>query len=188
MRMLCVAASAVGLIVGAACSDGAESRTTSASSTSVGVDAGQSSTTVTTAAPTTTAPPPAPLSREDAAARYLAIVEPYNVALEALEQGVNGGQPVETLRAQAAAVAAANETHMQQLQATLWPADVQPAVDALVAASQQAQAFWLQAAEAPTHEALIAAVVSAGEHDGGTPASTIRNALGLGEYDEDAYS
>lgn len=132
--------------------------------------------------------PPPPLSTEAAAERYLAIVEPYNVALEALEQGVNGGQAVETLQAQAAGVAAANDAHRLELEATVWPAEVQPAVDELVAASVQAQTYWAEASQAPTRDALIAAVLAAGEHDGGEAAGTIRGLLGLGDYDEEDYS
>jgi hypothetical protein len=180
MRALCVATCLVGLMVGAACTadggsseaEGATSATTAASSTTL-------------PPPTTTTTAPVPLTTEQAAARYLAIVEPYNIALEALELGINDGQAVDALRVQAAAVATANDTHVRELQTTSWPTAVQPSVDALVAASQQAQAYWLQGAEAPTRDALIAAVLSAGEHDGGEAATTIRNLLGLGEYDED---
>jgi hypothetical protein len=128
------------------------------------------------------------LSKEQAAERYLAIVEPYNVALEALEQAVNGPQSVDALRTQAASVAAANDTHVQELKAAAWPADVQPAVDEPVAESEQAQTYWLQASEAPTREAAIAAAVSAGEHDGGAAAQAIRSLLGLGDYDEVDYT
>lgn len=180
MRSLWIVACAAGLVIGAACSEGAGSRAVD--------NATSSTTTVTVApAPSTTSPPPAPLSHEQAAERYLAIVEPYNVALEALEQAVNGGQPVEALQTQAAAVVAANDTHMQELGATAWPADVQPAVDELVAESEQAQTYWLEASQAQTREALIAAAVSAGEHDGGAAVDVIRSLLGLGEYNEDDY-
>ena len=180
MRSLWIVACVAGLAIGTACSESAGSRAvdTSASSTTLTVER----------APSTTSAPPAPLPNEQAAERYLAIVEPYDVALEALEQAVNGGQPVEALQTQAAAVVAANDTHMQELGATAWPADVQPAVDELVAESEQAQTYWLQASQAQTRDALIAAAVSAGEHDGGVAADAIRSVLGLGEYNEDDYS
>jgi hypothetical protein len=138
--------------------------------------------------PSTTSPPPAPLSKGEAAERYLAIVEPYNLALEGLEQAINDGQPPAALRVQAEATAAANEAHMLELQTTAWPTDVQPAVGELLAESAQAQTFWLQAAEAQTRDAVIQAAVSAGEHDGSGAASTIRSLLGLDDYDEDDYS
>ncbi len=176
----CVAA----LAIVAACSEGGGSTATGGAGTSP--SDGPSTTTTVAPAPTTTSPPP--LSAAAAAERYLAIVEPYNVALEALEQAANSGQPVATLQTHAGAVAAANATHVEELRATVWPADVQPAVDELVAESEQAQTFWVQASQAETREALVAAVLSAGEHDGGDAAETIRSLLGLGEYDEDDYS
>ncbi|HET6952378.1 MAG TPA: hypothetical protein VFI47_18505 [Acidimicrobiales bacterium] len=185
MRSFWIVACAAGLIVGAACSAGAGSR----ADTSTSSDASKPSTTLTVQPPpATTAPPPAPLSTEQAAERYLAVVEPYNLALEAFEQAINGGQPVESLQTAAAAVASANETQVQELQATAWPADVQPAVDELVTESGQAQIYWLQASQAPTRDALIAAAVSASEHDGGAAAGTIRTLLGLDDYAEDDYS
>ena len=183
MRAICLATCVVGLVIGTGCSGGGGSGDAAGEPSST---APTSSTTV--AAPTTAGTAPVPLSHEDAAARYLAVVEPYNVAWEALELGINGGQPVETLQTQAAAVATANDTHVQELQATVWPADVQPSVDALVAASQQAQTYWLQAAAAPTRDGVITAVLAAAEHDGGAAAPTIRSLLGLDEYDESDYS
>ena len=95
---------------------------------------------------------------------------------------------MERLRSATGKPLLANDTHMQELQATAWPADVQPAVDELVAESEQAQTYWLQASQAQTRDALIAAAVSAGEHDGGVAADAIRSVLGLGEYNEDDYS
>jgi hypothetical protein len=180
-KVTCVAA----LLIAAACSDGKGS--VAADNASPETTA-PSSTTTLPPAPSTTSPPPAPLSAPEAAERYLAIVEPYNVALEALEQAANSGQPVETLRAQAAAVAAANATHIEQLRTTMWPTNVQPAVDQLVSEAELAQNFWVQASQAQTRETLIAAVVSAGEHDGAAAAGTVRSLLGLGDYNEDDYS
>lgn len=180
MRARWTTACLAGLALGAACSGSAD---TAASSGGSG-----SSTAPSAQAPVTTTTTPPPLSHEQAAERYLAIVEPYNIALEALEQAVNGGQEVGALQAQAAAVAAANATQIAELQAAAWPADVQPAVDDLVAASDTAQAYWLQASQAQTRDAVIAAAVSAGDHDGGTAVDTIRSLLGLGGYDEDDYS
>ena len=180
MRARWTTACLAGLALGAACSGSAGTAGSSGGSGSSTVPPAQ--------APVTTTTTPPPLSHEQAAERYLAIVEPYNIALEALELAVNGGQEVGALQAQAAAVATANATHIAELQATVWPADVQPAVDELVAASETAQTYWLQASQAQTRDAVIAAAVSAGEHDGGTAADTIRSLLGLGAYDEDDYS
>jgi hypothetical protein len=39
-----------------------------------------------------------PLTIKQAARRYLGIVRPYNVALERLEQAINGGQSLAALR------------------------------------------------------------------------------------------
>ena len=178
MRARWTTACLAGLALAAACSGGGGTADPGGSGSSAAPS-------VQAAVTTTTAPP---LTREQAAERYLAIVEPYNVALEALETAVNGGQGVGDLQAQAAAVATANATHMAELQATVWPADVQPAVDELVAASGTAQTYWLQASQAQTRDAVIAAALSAGEYDGGTAADTIRSLLGLGPYDEDDYS
>jgi len=180
MRARWTTACLAGLALGAACSGSAGTATSSVGS--------GSSTAPSVQAPVATTTTPPPLSHERAAERYLAIVEPYNIALEALEQAVNGGQEVGALQAQAAAVATANATHIAELRATAWPADVQPPVDELVAASETAQTYWLQASQAQTRDAVIAAAVSAGEHDGGTAADTIRGLLGLGGYDEDDYS
>ena len=94
-----------GLVLGAACSGSAGTATSSGGSGSSTAPSAQAPVTT-----TTTTPPP--LSHEQAAERYLAIVEPYNIALEALEQALNGGQEVGALQAQAAAVATANATHI----------------------------------------------------------------------------
>src|SRR5262245_42069228 len=133
MRARWTTACLAGLALGAACSG---SGGTAASSGGSGPSTAPSEQAPAT---TTTTTPPPPLSRKQAAERYLAIVEPYDIALEALEQAVNGGREVGALQAQAAAVATANANHIAELQATVWPADVQPAVDELVAASETAQ-------------------------------------------------
>ena len=73
-------------------------------------------------------------------------------------------------------------------EATVWPADVQPVVDELVAACVEAQTYWAEASQAPTRDALITAVLSAAEHDGGEAAATIRSLLGLGAYNEEDYT
>lgn len=180
MRPFRIAAGVVVLAVAMGCSEQAR--------TGTGVASSGDTTTSTrgTAADTTEAP--APLSREQAAERYLAIVEPYNVAYEALEASINEGLPLETVRARVEATAAANEAHIQELRATAWPVDVQPHVDELIAESELAQPSWREAARATTPEALIDAVLAALEHDGNTPASTIRRLLGLEEYDEADYT
>jgi hypothetical protein len=144
--------------------------------------------TVPSASPTPTSSTAAPLSKEQAAKRYLAIVKPYNLALEQLEQAINRGQPVAMVRTLAGQVAAANQTHMRDLRATVWPLEVRAPVRELLAESARAQAYWRQAARATTRNALIQAVLKAVQHDGSDAAGDIRRRLDLGAYDERAYS
>lgn len=142
-------------------------------------------TTTTSTAPTTTTP--APLSKADAARRYLAIVRPYNVALEQLEQAINSGQPVATLRTRTSELAAANETQIKQLQAAVWPTDVRAPMDELIAESGKAQPFFLQAAQAKTRNQVVQAVLDSRKHDAKAPAKSIRELLELAKYDEGDY-
>lgn len=180
MRALGICAAVAVMVAVGACggSESAETRSDATTSTT---------TSATTVAPSSTTAP-TPLTAEEAATRYLSIVEPYDVALEGLEQAINGGQPVEALRAQADTTAAANAAHIQALRDTLWPPDVQPSVDQLVAESEAAQPSFLQAAQAETRQGVIDAVVAASEHDGGDAAAAIRQLLGLDAYDEEDYS
>src|SRR6266542_4072341 len=104
----------------------------------------------TTVAPPSTAARPQALSRAQAAKRYLAIVKPYNVALERLEQAFNAGRPLDALRALSRAVATANDTQMDELRATLWPTALRQPMRRLVAESAVAQRYWLQATTAGT--------------------------------------
>lgn len=138
-----------------------------------------------TAATTTTTT--APLSKADAARRYLDIVAPYNVALERLEQAINSAQPVASLRTCARDLAAANKTQIAQLRATTWPVKVRAPMHELIAESGKAQPFLLQAAHAQTTDQVIQAVLDAMEHDGTAAATTIRELLELDKYDETDY-
>src|SRR5690606_28006699 len=176
MRPIRCAAGAVVLAIVVGCSDEARSGT---ANTSLGGTPSSEE-----AAPGTREGPSVGLSRERAAERYLAIVEPYNVALEGLEQALDEGLPLDIVRARAEATADANDAHIRDLRAAEWPADVQPHIDELVAESELAQPWWRRAAQAPTRDELVAAVLAAGDHDGSAPARTIRRLLGLEEYDE----
>ncbi|GAA4558228.1 hypothetical protein GCM10023193_12270 [Planotetraspora kaengkrachanensis] len=131
---------------------------------------------------------PAPLTAKQAAVRYLAIVKPYNVALESLEQAVNSGRPIATLRTSAAKVAAANKTQIRGLADTKWPAAVRAPIKELQAESLKAQPYWLEAAKAQTQDALIQQVLKAARHDGADAGNKIRHLLDLGKYDESDYS
>jgi hypothetical protein len=130
----------------------------------------------------------APLSKKQAAERYLAIVKPYNLALERLEQAINQGRPVATVRTLAGKVASANQAHMRDLRATLWPVEVRAPVRELLAESARAQVYWRQAAHASTRSELIQVALKAARHDGSEAASSIRHRLDLGTYDERDYS
>jgi DNA polymerase IIIc chi subunit len=134
---------------------------------------------------TITTPPP--LSKPDAAQRYLAIVKPYNVALERLETAINSGQPVATLRTRASELAAANQEQINQLQTTLWPTEIRAPMAELIAESGKSQPLLLQAAQAKTRSQLVQAVVDGLKHDGKTPAKAIRDFLELAKYDERDY-
>jgi hypothetical protein len=164
--------------------DGTEVGSSSPSS-EAGADArGQGSTTT----PTTVSTTVVTLSVEEAGARYLEIVQPYNEALEAVELAINGGLGVDAVRPLVSAVATTNATHIEQLRAEVWPEVVASAVDQLVTESELAQEAWLRAAEAPTLEAMIQEINASGEHDGSEPAAAIRLQLGLDAYDEDDYT
>lgn len=126
------------------------------------------------------------LSYEDAAAAYLGIVGPYNDALEDLEGAINGGEPLATQLERAADTAHALETEISELNATMWPIDVLPHVQELVAISEQAIPYWRAAADAQSSDELVQAVLDAAEFDGADRANEIRDLLGLDDYDEDA--
>lgn len=142
---------------------------------------------VTTTTTTSAVPVPVPLAADEAARRYLDIVKPYNQALERLEQGINEGRPIAEVQAPADATAKANQAHVAELRAVAWPADVVPAMTALVAESELAQPHWDRAALAPTREAVIEAVKAAIPGGGSEAATTIRALLSLDEYDERDY-
>lgn len=138
--------------------------------------------------PTAAAITALPLSRDQAAKRYLEIVRPYNVALEALEKAVNTRKPLARQKALAADVAEELEIEVKRLRATAWPTKVQRHVDDLVTTSEKALKHWRRAARAQTPRKLFQAVVAAGEFDGNGAADKIRKLLDLDSYDEDDYS
>lgn len=155
----------------AACSAPASGTLTPAAAPAAAPEAGEPTTTTT-------------LSKDEAAQRYLAIVKPYNDALEALERAINAGNGVVALRPLAAATAGANAAHVAALRAAPWPPDVLPAITALTAESELAQPHWERAAAATSRDELIEAVLAAAGHDGSEAAATIRTLLMLDQYDE----
>ncbi|KAB8183273.1 hypothetical protein FH608_049395 [Nonomuraea phyllanthi] len=133
-------------------------------------------------------PSPAPLTLDQAARRYLRIVRPYNVALERLEQAINGGRPLTVLRRQAGQVATTNRTQIRQLAGTPWPRAVRGPVRQLQAESQKAQRHWVLAMRASARDALIQEVLNAARYDGKPAVGKIRRLLHLEQYDEEDYS
>ncbi|MFG1710576.1 hypothetical protein ACFLIM_46160 [Nonomuraea sp. M3C6] len=129
-----------------------------------------------------------PLTVEQAARRYLGIVRPYNIAIERLEQAINGGQPVAALRRRAAQVATANRTQIRHLTDTAWPKALRGPVAQLKDESLKAQRHWLLAARARARSALIQDVLNAARYDGKPAVGKIRSLLHLGRYDENDYS
>ncbi|MPZ79278.1 MAG: hypothetical protein GEV28_02320 [Actinophytocola sp.] len=159
----------------------------SSTPTTTAVSPSEATRTATRGATPTPTITPLTLSREQAAERYLAIIRPYNVALEKLEQAINSGEPLATQTALAAETAEELETEIGQLRGTAWPPEVRTQVDGLVAASENAVDHWSEAASAQTRDDLIQAVLAAAEFDGTDAASTIRELLDLDSYDERDY-
>ncbi|MDO3705042.1 hypothetical protein Q3W71_25575 [Micromonospora sp. C28SCA-DRY-2] len=132
------------------------------------------------AGPTT----PAALTPEQAKRRYLAIVEPYNTALEKLETAANAGKPWRTVRELAAEVLRANEAHAAALRETTWPAPARAPMAALLAENDIALRHWRRASKAADAEALLREIRAAAAHSGAEEAGTVRAALGLPAYRE----
>ncbi|SBT52559.1 hypothetical protein [Micromonospora auratinigra] len=124
----------------------------------------------------------APLTAKEAKGRYLAIVAPYNTALDELREAMRAGKPWRTLRTLAGRVASTSAAHAEQLRATTWPAKAQAPVDALVKENEVALRHWRAAAEASSAATLTREIRAAAGHDGGTQADTVRTALGLPLY------
>lgn len=133
-------------------------------------------------APSSTAP--ALLSMTEAKGRYLAIVAPYNTALEELEEELQAGKPWRTVRTLSRTVATTNATHAEQLRTTPWPAKVQAPVAALLRENDVALRHWQAAAAATSAQALMREIRAAAAHDGGAEANRVRKALGLPVYQE----
>jgi hypothetical protein len=146
-----------------------------------------SSTSVASPAPPVTSPTPTKpvaLTIAQAGPRYLAIVKPYNTALEKFEDAAHANTPWRSLRPLAGKVAQANATQAKALRETHWPTAVQAPMAALLAETDLAQRDWDRTATAKTADELAQAVRSAARHNGSKPASQIRTLLGLPPYSE----
>ncbi|MFI7575366.1 hypothetical protein [Micromonospora sp. NPDC049497] len=132
------------------------------------------------AAPTT----PAALTPAEAKSRYLAIVAPYNIALEELEDAANAGKPWRTVRTLAAEVARTNAAHAVELREAVWPAEVRAPMAALLKENDVALRHWRRAGEAADADALMREIRAAAAHSGATEAGRVRTALGLPAYRE----
>ena len=127
---------------------------------------------------------PAPLTAKEAKGRYLAIVAPYNTALEELEEALGAAKPWRTVRTLAGRVATASAEHAAQLRATAWPAKTQAPMAALLKENDVALRHWQLAGEAATAQALMREIRAAAAHDGGSEADKVRASLGLPVYKE----
>ncbi|MFI7490335.1 hypothetical protein ACIBXA_18340 [Micromonospora echinaurantiaca] len=127
---------------------------------------------------------PAALTPEEAKRRYLAIVEPYNTALEKLETAANAGKPWRTVRKLAAEVARTNAEHAVALRETTWPAAARTPMAALLAENDVALRHWRRAGEAADAEVLMREIRKAAAHSGAEEAGKVRAALGLPAYRE----
>ncbi|MGC1209774.1 MAG: hypothetical protein WA890_00690 [Micromonospora sp.] len=126
----------------------------------------------------------APLTVKEAKGRYLAIVAPYNTALEELEEALKAGKPWRTVRTLARRVATTNAVHADELRSTAWPAAAQAPIAALLKENDLALPHWKRAGEATSAEALMREIRAAAAHDGGTQANEVRASLGLPVYKE----
>ena len=126
----------------------------------------------------------APLTMKEAKGRYLAIVAPYNTALEELEDALKAGKPWRTVRSLARAVATTNAAHAEQLRTTAWPVTAQAPIAALLKENALALPHWQRAGEATSAEALMREIRAAAAHDGSTQANKVRATLGLPVYKE----
>lgn len=125
---------------------------------------------------------PTALTVAEAAPRYLAIVAPYNTALEKFQAAVKAGTSLAGLRVLAGKVADANAAHARALRATAWPQQVRAPMAALLKETDAAEQCWRDAAQAKSATAMNKALKGAVEHDGGVPAGQVRSALGLPAY------
>jgi hypothetical protein len=191
MRVVLAIAGVVGLLLAAGCGDSGGRTVTaepvSAPSTMSAMPSSPTSTQGPGKSPTSQ-PAPARLTVAQARTRYLAVTRPYNVALERFETAANNGASVQTLRARARSVAAANLAESRLLLSIAWPTTVTGQIQELAKADASARRHWLRVAAADSLTEMAGHVRLASAAGGKGPAAEIRRRLGLPKYNESDYS
>jgi hypothetical protein len=188
MRGVLAIAGVVGLLGVAGCGDSGNLPVAAATSSTSAVPSAEPTTAPRGTPTATEKPAPARLSVAQAGKRYLTVTRPYNVALERFEKAANSGASVQTLRARARSVAAANLAESQQLLAIAWPTTVAVQIRELAKADAAARPYWLKVAASDSLSEMAGHIRRASAAGGNTPAVEIRKLLSLPKYDEADYS
>lgn len=133
------------------------------------------------AAATSTAPPStttATMSVEEAAARYLELVAPYNALIEEIADAVEQDD-VDEARRIAGELATVEREFSLALQTEKWPTDVQPAMDRLVEELASEILLWRQISLAETASEMTGYFEEMYTTEGGGAAELVRQKLGL---------
>lgn len=134
---------------------------------------------------TTSAAPvasPTAMTKQEAAKTYARIVNPPNRALGAFKRAIDA-KPMDLTSSRAAAgvYAEALRTFSLELQHAAWPADVQAAIDALVAANARDIVEMRSLSRAQSTEEFVALLNQEPDSGGGAAAELVRQKLGLPE-------
>lgn len=139
--------------------------------------------TTASATPTETATPtptPTEISKEDAAAQYLALVEPYNETVRVFNEVSAADWDQAAFTAAAAAQADANQAVVEGLLTKEWPAASMDMVQTLAADAAPNTSYMRRLAEAQTLEEAWALIETQPEQTDGS-AQLLRIQLGLDE-------
>lgn len=134
---------------------------------------------------TTSAAPvasPTAMTKQEAAKTYVQLVAAPNRAAAALNRTM-AATPMDLVAARAAAAAYADAVRKfaLQLQQVSWPADVQPAIDSLVAANARDVVAMRSLSRAQSIEEFVALLNQEPGSGGGAAAELVRQKLGLPE-------
>lgn len=188
MRGVLAIAGVVGLLGVAGCGDSSGTKPVAAATSSTSVVPSTEPTAPRGTPIANEKPAPVRLTVAQAGKRYLAVTRPYNVALERFEKAANSGASVQTLRARAKSVAAANLAESRLLVSTPWPTTVAVQIRELAKADAAARPHWLKVAAADSLNEMAGHIRRATAAGGNTPAAEIRRLLGLPRYNESDYS